>query len=564
MESSERWQSIAPASDEPGQRRPAPDRRKRRQAVAVACVQCRNGKAKCDGTRPRCNRCNDNDLTCQYDVAEGVSRAERMKIMKRDSITGELDDLKRIITSLRSGTDDHAAAVLARLRLGESPEDVAKSLPMTASPATSGQPPSLLGQESTDTSGSGMSHESAYDMSKATQKFPQNSAVSITSPTSQTAGWSPAASISSASFPPLAKGKQTPSGASASEQAFLAPLFDREDYLLAKEILDGESEEDDDPEDRRIDPRLLQHKSTFDVTGAPASSSNVYPCSQRPSPHRQHTFRSIYPTHLAGRQPIVNAVRVHHNLDIGHIFGNNMSFSNRFMSTGYPADNQDTNSNDFYLPTWAMLPINTISDPGSLRGAIPNMLREAVHMIQMGRPLSEVLEPHPNIAALFDEDVFNNSGILSKWAVGMVHGNTFTCFGAMYIFWYLMRWMISPSPTTYAAIPEWLRPTPNQLLMPHIKIVDFIVWPAFRELAVQIPAMQERMEWLMDMSINIQCDWSFSTGEALVANEETGQLDLCDKAKEAVRTLENWSVGPSFRGYVSNADSYVRIRTEGY
>ena len=64
-----------------------------------------------------------------------------MKIMKRDSITGELDDLKRIVTSLRSGTDDQAAAVLARLRLGESPEDVAKSLPMTLSPAASGQPP---------------------------------------------------------------------------------------------------------------------------------------------------------------------------------------------------------------------------------------------------------------------------------------------------------------------------------------------------------------------------------------------------------------------------------------
>ena len=99
-----------------------------------------NISLQCDGTRPRCNRCNDNDLTCQYDVAEGVSRAERMKIMKRDSITGELEDLKRIITSLRSGTDDQAAAVLARLRLGESPEDVAKSLPMTVSPA-SGQPP---------------------------------------------------------------------------------------------------------------------------------------------------------------------------------------------------------------------------------------------------------------------------------------------------------------------------------------------------------------------------------------------------------------------------------------
>ena len=56
-------------------------------------------------------------------------------------MSGELEDLKRILTSLRSGTDDQAAAVLARLRLGESPEDVAKSLPTTASSAVSGQLP---------------------------------------------------------------------------------------------------------------------------------------------------------------------------------------------------------------------------------------------------------------------------------------------------------------------------------------------------------------------------------------------------------------------------------------
>lgn len=134
----------------------------------------------------------------------------------------------------------------------------------------------------------------------------------------------------------------------------------------------------------------------------------------------------------------------------------------------------------------------------------------------------------------------------------------------MYIFWVLIRWMISPSPETYNAIPEWLRPTPNQLFMPHINIVDFIVWPAFRELAAQIPAMQERMEWLMDMSLGIQCDWSLTTGEALCKNEETGQTDLSEPARQAIRDLTNWSVGPSFRGYVSNADSYVRIRTERY
>jgi len=32
-----------------------------------------------------------------------------------------------------------------------------------------------------------------------------------------------------------------------------------------------------------------------------------------------------------------------------------------------------------------------------------------------------VIETHPNIAALFDEEEFKRSGILSQWAVGMVH-----------------------------------------------------------------------------------------------------------------------------------------------
>jgi len=41
----------------------------------------------------------------------------------------------------------------------------------------------------------------------------------------------------------------------------------------------------------------------------------------------------------------------------------------------------------------------------------------------------------------------------------MIIGNTFTCFASMYLFWYLIRWMISPSEETYKAMPEWLRPT---------------------------------------------------------------------------------------------------------
>ena len=42
------------------------------------------------------------------------------------------------------------------------------------------------------------------------------------------------------------------------------------------------------------------------------------------------------------------------------------------------------------------------------------------------------------------------------------------------------------------------------------------------------------------------------------------QINGADVLQNSLRDLSNWSVGPSFRGYVSNADSYVRIRVEEF
>lgn len=67
--------------------------------------------------------------------------------------------------------------------------------------------------------------------------------------------------------------------------------------------------------------------------------------------------------------------------------------------------------------------------------------------------------------------------------------------------------------------------------MPHISLIDYIVWPAFRDFAVQIPEMQEKMEWMVDMSMHIQCDWPFATDEALRRDDITGMIDLTDLAK---------------------------------
>jgi hypothetical protein len=240
------------------------------------------------------------------------------------------------------------------------------------------------------------------------------------SPISQAPSWQSSSHVDSSSFAPSAKGKQPATGDQSTGQSFLVPLFDRDDYLLAQTRIDEDSE-DDDSADERIDPQLMQKFSNFDCEWLSMLSSRNSSRSHRPSPHPQQPIGLSYPTHLAGRQPIVNNIRVHPNLNIRYHFGN-MPFSSSIRANHYPIELQDTQAGNLSLPTWAMLPVSTVPDPGSLRRAVPGVLREAADMTNLGVAMEQIIETHPNIAALFDEDVFNNSGLLSKWAVGMVHG----------------------------------------------------------------------------------------------------------------------------------------------
>jgi len=64
-----------------------------------------------------------------------------MKLLKRDNMSGRVEELERIVNFLRSSSDLQASTVLARLRLGERVEEVAKSLPVAPSPLGPSKPP---------------------------------------------------------------------------------------------------------------------------------------------------------------------------------------------------------------------------------------------------------------------------------------------------------------------------------------------------------------------------------------------------------------------------------------
>lgn len=198
---------------------------------------------------------------------------------------------------------------------------------------------------------------------------------------------------------------------------FLSLLFDRQDCLLT--ISESEDEEDtDDDLDNTLDPRLFSEGGKKPI-GSPMDTS----ASRLPSPERaekRKNVRSIHATHLSSRQPIIKTIRIHPNLNLHNLFGN-LPFSSGVRANNYPEEVQETQVNNLFLPSWAMMTVSTRPDPGTIKLAFPPVLQEAMAMLDSGTPLELVIETHPNVAALFDEDEFNNAGILSRWAARMVH-----------------------------------------------------------------------------------------------------------------------------------------------
>ncbi|CAN9297000.1 unnamed protein product [Alternaria alternata] len=154
---------------------------------------------------------------------------------------------------------------------------------------------------------------------------------------------------------------------------------------------------------------------------------------------------------------------------------------------------------------------------GSISAALANVRNEISSSLEKGTPWNTLVGLHPNVAALFDENSFKKAPFLSQWAASMVHS---------------------------------------------VKKKDFLVWPKLRDIAVQSTALQENMDWMVEQTATVCCHWPHTIKEALHKDEVTAQQALTIAAKTHIFDLANWSVGPSLRAHLSNADMYVTIRPQ--
>lgn len=115
---------------------------------------------------------------------------------------------------------------------------------------------------------------------------------------------------------------------------------------------------------------------------------------------------------------LATLLRIHSNY--GNSFGN-LPLSSSIRANNYPPDVQAAQLRNFTVPIWAVTTLNTLPDPGGLREAFTSVYSEATRLLQQGAALEKVVGKHPEIAALFDQEEFDKSTILSRWAAQMVH-----------------------------------------------------------------------------------------------------------------------------------------------
>ena len=91
--------------------------------IRSACAECRRRKQRCTGDRPSCRFCDDKGVDCLYEVADGMTRSQDLKLKVREA-TERGDRLDQLVDAMRQGTDQQSSELLARLRVGATLDDL--------------------------------------------------------------------------------------------------------------------------------------------------------------------------------------------------------------------------------------------------------------------------------------------------------------------------------------------------------------------------------------------------------------------------------------------------------
>ncbi|KAG9641429.1 hypothetical protein KCV03_g10389, partial [Aureobasidium melanogenum] len=140
-------------------------------------------------------------------------------------------------------------------------------------------------------------------------------------------------------------------------------------------------------------------------------------------------------------------------------------------------------------PAWAVTSMCVKDHVDMMSSVYVDFIHEAKRLIVSGVAQDRLFGLIPDVEALMSESAFQRTSLLSQWTASLANSfgtPSLPCrMAVMWLQWLLMRWFVHPMPATYLAIPDWYRPTPYQMFVPHPIYVDFHIWPRLRDAIIQ-------------------------------------------------------------------------------
>jgi hypothetical protein len=219
---------------------------------------------------------------------------------------------------------------------------------------------------------------------------------------------------------------------------------------------------------------------------------------------------------------------------------------------------------DLTAPAWAIKSMYLHDDLDMMSTVYVNFIDKAKQLITSGVAPDRLFGVLPDVEALVNEAAYQKSSFLSQWTARLANSfgmPTLSCrMAVMWLHWLLMRWMIHPTPATYLAIPDWYRPTPYQMIVPHPVYVDFQIWPRLRDAVIQRVDLQcQPLYWYSEAATTIDCNWLGSDQDA-VSYDMNARMTLSAPFVQHLMDLGNWSVGPVIRKHIPDACTILQIK----
>ncbi|KAK5053121.1 hypothetical protein LTR84_002095 [Exophiala bonariae] len=221
---------------------------------------------------------------------------------------------------------------------------------------------------------------------------------------------------------------------------------------------------------------------------------------------------------------------------------------------------QDNMMVQLRIPIHLVLPL-IIPDDSYLSNMYTDYVEGAKQMLKSGTSFTDVLGDNDEVSLelFFRSRTGNDKFDCASWACEVCRAlpilDDYVRMASAYMLTLMMRWLLSPTQAAYAKIPDMMKPTPSQRMIPHIGAIEILPLGPLRDALIH-----HMRDWLSQLkSTNWSVNWPHDLNAAIAHDPVTNTRKLTPKFIEHVLEYDNWSVSRDFLNAFPELTGRIRV-----